>query len=158
MENKLKVVSYCTTWWSMFFWNLLVYSKVWTNFSTGAVTSRATKMWTRAVETCHEIAPSGLFRLQTCQINLAAPQCLPLLGSHVWILSFIVLSERVLLHFPDFLPNCLALPAWSPGSLGGFTQILVRGVCAPTPPPQMSNSAVRSSNTLLSALFANRLH
>ena len=73
-------------------------------------------------------------------------------------MSFIVLSERVLLHFPDFLLNCLALPAWRPGSLGGFTQILVRGVCAPTPPPQMSNSAVRSSNTLLSALFANRLH
>ena len=60
--------------------------------------------------------------------------------------------------FPSFPPQLACPAAWRPGSLGGFTQILVRGVCAPTPPPQMSNSAVRSSNTLLSAFFANRLH
>ena len=132
MENKLKVVSYCTTWWSMFLLNLLVYSKVWTNFSTGAVTSRATKMWTRAVETCHEIAPSGLFRLQTCQINLPAPQCLGVRRLNLVIHSSVRKSSS---PFPWFPPQ-LACPAClETGELGRFYSDISAGGLRPNSSP-----------------------
>ena len=125
-----------------------------------AVTTAAVKLtmiWAPAVETCHEIAPHLLF--SPCKPLQSTTQ-----KSNVEI--FRTSSPNLVIHisvkrppffcFPDFLLDCLLLVSGE--QEGGFTQILVQGVCAsslkcPTLLSALIHSAPDySSNTFLPPL------